>query len=144
MSSDTVFKSINDAKTNMDCIYDRLGPRAYARDLEKLNYAIPDVAKPVFQKLISHRKQRQDDTVHVLDLGCSYGVNAALLKHDLTMPNFGVKAAGICGLYTAERHPPKPAKETNRRAETVTYITDFGDPILVVHLVGDIELCLNL
>ncbi len=85
MSSDTVFKSINDAKTNMDCIYDRLGPRAYARDLEKLNYAIPDVAKPVFQKLISHRKQRQDDTVHVLDLGCSYGVNAALLKHDLSM-----------------------------------------------------------
>ena len=86
MSSDTVFESINDAKTNMDCIYDRPGPRTYARDLEKLNYAIPDVAKPVFQKLISHRKQRQDDTVHVLDLGCSYGVNAALLKHDLSMP----------------------------------------------------------
>lgn len=86
MSSDTVFESINDAKTNMDCIYDRPGPRTYARDLEKLNYAIPDVAKPVFQKLISHLKQRQDDTVHVLDLGCSYGVNAALLKHDLSMP----------------------------------------------------------
>ena len=86
MSSDTVFESINDAKTNMDCIYDRPGPRTYARDLEKLNYAIPDVAKPVFQKLISYRKQRQDDTVHVLDLGCSYGVNAALLKHDMSMP----------------------------------------------------------
>lgn len=86
MSSDTVFESINDAKTNMDGLYDRPGPRTYARDLEKLNYAIPDVAKPVFQKLISHRQQRQDDTVHVLDLGCSYGVNAALLKHDLSMP----------------------------------------------------------
>lgn len=86
MSSDTVFESINDAKTNMDGLYDRPGPRAYARDLEKLNYAIPDVAKPVFQKLISRRKQRQGDTVHVLDLGCSYGVNAALLKHDLSMP----------------------------------------------------------
>jgi len=85
MSSDTVFESINDAKTNMDGLYDRPGPRTYARDLEKLNYAIPDVAKPVFQKLISHRKQRQDDTVHVLDLGCSYGVNAALLRHDLSM-----------------------------------------------------------
>ena len=86
MSSDTVFESINDAKMNMDCIYDRPDPRAYSRELEKLNYAIPDVARPVFQKLISHLKQRQDDTVHVLDLGCSYGVNAALLKHDLSMP----------------------------------------------------------
>jgi len=53
--------------------------------LQKLDYAIPGVAKPIFQKLIRHLQKYRDNTVHVLDLGCSYGVNAALLKHDLSM-----------------------------------------------------------
>jgi predicted TPR repeat methyltransferase len=87
MSRDAVFEEINDAKANMDDIYDRPDPRAYFRALKKLGYAIPGTAKPIFEKLISHLRARQDDTVHVLDLGCSYGVNAALLKHDLSMPD---------------------------------------------------------
>ena len=86
MSIDTVFETINEAKTNMDHIYDQSDPRAYSRELRKLGYAIPGAAKPVFQRLISQLQRRQIDTVHVLDLGCSYGVNAALLKHDLSMP----------------------------------------------------------
>ncbi len=86
MTSDTDFENINDAKVNMDHIYDQPDPRAYSRELERLGYAIPGIAKPVFQKLISHLRRRQDDPVHVLDIGCSYGVNAALLKHNLSMP----------------------------------------------------------
>jgi len=82
---DVAFEEINEAKANMDSIYDQSDPRAYFRELEKLDYAIPNAAKPIFQKLITHRRRGQDDTVHVLDLGCSYGVNAALLKHDLSM-----------------------------------------------------------
>ena len=85
MSVDTVFEEINEAKANMDHIYDQPDPRAYFRELKKLNYAIPDTAKPIFQRLIAHLQDRQDDPVHVLDLGSSYGVNAALLKHDLSM-----------------------------------------------------------
>ena len=30
-------------------------------------------------------QRRGDDAIRILDLGCSYGVNAALLKHDLSM-----------------------------------------------------------
>lgn len=85
MLSDTVFEEINEAKANMDHIYDQPDPRAYFRELEKLGYTIPGVAKPIFQKLISHLQRQQNDSIHVLDLGCSYGVNAALLKHDLSM-----------------------------------------------------------
>jgi len=85
MSDDTTFEEINEAKANMDDVYDQSDPRAYFRELHKLDYAIPDNAKPIFQKLIHHLQQRRDDTVNVLDLGCSYGVNAALLKHDLSM-----------------------------------------------------------
>ena len=85
MSVETTFEEINVAKANMDDVYDQSDPRAYFRELQKLDYAIPDNAKPIFQKLIHHLHKRHDDTVNVLDLGCSYGVNAALLKHDLSM-----------------------------------------------------------
>lgn len=83
--TDADFEEINEAKAKMDHIYNRSDPRDYFRELKKLGYAIPGIAKPIFQKLIGHLQQRHDDTIHVLDLGCSYGVNAALLKHDLSM-----------------------------------------------------------
>ena len=85
MSDDTTFEKINAVKASMDDIYDQSDPRAYFRELHKLGYTIPGIAKPIFQKLIHHLQRRRDDTVHVLDMGCSYGVNAALLKHDLSM-----------------------------------------------------------
>lgn len=86
MSSDAAFEEINEAKANMDHIYDQPDPRAYFRELRKLGYVIPGLAKPIFQKLISHLRRQPNDTVRVLDMGCSYGINAALLKHDLSMP----------------------------------------------------------
>lgn len=86
MSDGAVFEEINEAKANLDGIYDQPDPRDYFRKLKPLRYGIPDAAKPIFQRLISYLRRRRRETVHVLDLGCSYGVNAALLKHDLSMP----------------------------------------------------------
>lgn len=85
MTRDTAFAKINRVKANLNGIYDQPDPRAYFRELGKLDYAVPGRAKPIFQKLIYHLQRRGDDAVHILDLGCSYGVNAALLKHDLSM-----------------------------------------------------------
>ncbi len=85
MVSEITFVDINKTKARMDHIYDQPDPRAYFHELKKLSYAIPGAAKPLLQKLISHRRRYQNNPVHVLDLGCSYGVNAALLKHDLSM-----------------------------------------------------------
>lgn len=79
------FQDINEAKVNMDHIYNQPDPRAYFRELKKLNYSIPDTALPIFRKIVEQVRREEDDTVHVLDLGCSYGVNAALLKHGLSM-----------------------------------------------------------
>jgi len=79
------YDEINEVKADMDHIYNEPDPRAYFRELQKLGYAIPGAAQPVFQKLISHLRRRRDETIHILDLGCSYGVNAALLKYDLSM-----------------------------------------------------------
>lgn len=86
MTSETTFEAINEAKANMDHIYDQPDPRAYFGELRALGYAIPDAAKPIFKRLISHLRRCREDPVRILDLGCSYGVNAALLKHDLSMP----------------------------------------------------------
>ena len=85
MSVNNAFEESNEAKADMDYIYDQPDPRAYFHELKMLDYAIPGIAKPIFQKLISLLTHQRDDSVHVLDLGCSYGVNAALLKHDLSM-----------------------------------------------------------
>ena len=87
MSAYAASDDMNEAKANMDHIYDQPDPRAYFRELRKYGYAIPGAAKPIFQKLISRLRRQRNDTVHLLDLGCSYGVNAALLKHDLSMPD---------------------------------------------------------
>ena len=85
MPEELAFEEINEAKASMDHIYDQRDPRAYFRELNHLGYAIPGEAKPIFQKLISHLQGRRRDQINILDLGCSYGVNAALLKHDLSM-----------------------------------------------------------
>lgn len=85
MTSDAQFEDINETKANMDHIYNQLDPRDYFRELKEFDYSIPDAAKPIFQKLINHLRKRRGDTIHILDLGCSYGINAALLKYNLSM-----------------------------------------------------------
>jgi hypothetical protein len=78
-------QAINRAKANMDHIYAEPDPRAYFRELDRVDYAIPDRAKPVFRALIDHLAARRGAPIRTLDLGCSYGINAAILKHDLSM-----------------------------------------------------------
>ena len=85
MTADITFEAINQAKSSIDEIYFQPDPRAYLQELKKLDYAKPGNAKPVFQKLIDRLQSERDHEVQVLDLGCSYGLNAALLKHDMTM-----------------------------------------------------------
>ena len=85
MTHDVAFDQINEAKVNMDGIYDQQDPRAYFRELKKLDYEIPGAAKPIIQQLIGHLQSASKEPVHVLDIGSSYGVNAALIKYDMTM-----------------------------------------------------------
>ncbi|MET8680203.1 class I SAM-dependent methyltransferase [Streptomyces sp. NPDC004647] len=73
-------------KVSLDHIYTQPDPRAYFSTLRELDYCIPQLAKPYFAKLIQeYRESQQVLTPNVLDIGCSYGINAALLKCDATM-----------------------------------------------------------
>lgn len=85
MAEQAITEDPGEAKANMDAIYIQPDPRAYFRELGKVDYIIPDLAKPVFQALAGALRARRDGPLQALDLGCSYGVNAALLKHDLSM-----------------------------------------------------------
>ncbi len=86
MANDAEFEEINTAKANLDKIYDQPDPRIYFSELRELQYGIPGAAKPIFQRLCAQLRKRRDPPIRVLDLGCSYGVNAALLKYGLSMP----------------------------------------------------------
>lgn len=73
-------------KISLDHIYTRPDPRAYFSTLRELDYNIPELAKPHFRRLIAeYREARRVPSPAVLDIGCSYGINAALVKYGATM-----------------------------------------------------------
>ena len=53
-------------------------PRAYFSVLGALDYVIPDVAEPVIRQVLAAKAQADGHDPTVLDVGCSYGINAAL------------------------------------------------------------------
>jgi hypothetical protein len=84
MADATTFREIalspNQYKANFDSAYDGPDPREYFRRLGGLDYTIPDLAKEIFRPLIRRRETEMGRSAKVLDLGCSYGVNAALIR----------------------------------------------------------------
>ncbi|TDC82677.1 class I SAM-dependent methyltransferase [Actinomadura sp. 7K507] len=73
-------------KVSLDHIYTRPDPRAYFSTLRELGYIIPELAKPHFHRFIAeYREAHQVRSPTVLDIGCSYGINAALVKYGATM-----------------------------------------------------------
>ncbi|WP_220447687.1 class I SAM-dependent methyltransferase [Nonomuraea diastatica] len=69
-------------KADFNDIYDRPDPRAYFDRLGSLDYAVPHHGQRVFLKVLD---ALDVDSPTVVDLCCSYGVNAALMKCDLTL-----------------------------------------------------------
>lgn len=68
-------------KSGFDDIYDRADPYGYYDRLQQLSYEIPAHGTTIFRRLLD----RMDDATTVLDLCCSYGINAALLNHTLDL-----------------------------------------------------------
>jgi SAM-dependent methyltransferase len=83
MTVESGFSELNDKKSDFSKIYTERDPREYFRVLGQLDYIVPHVAQPVLDQLIRARAETQDDPVTVLDLGCSYGLNGALMKYAL-------------------------------------------------------------
>ncbi len=84
--NDEAMKLDNTGKIVLNHIYNESDPRAYYTTLSEFDYSIPEEAAPVFRNVIGAMRDRSEsDALNVIDLGCSYGVNAAILKHGLSM-----------------------------------------------------------
>lgn len=75
--------SPNETKANFNRVYNGPDPREYFRQLSGLDYVIPDLAKEIFRRLVRHRETDLGRPVKVLDVGCSYGINAALIRYPI-------------------------------------------------------------
>ncbi|MEU1015222.1 hypothetical protein ABZ383_19615 [Streptomyces sp. NPDC005900] len=98
MATDRPRKRTASGKTRFDDLYDQPDPRAYFRTLAPYEYEIPHHAQAVFRRTRDLRAQvpGSGGPVTVLDVCCSYGINAALLNHDLTL-------ADLYAHYTSAR-----------------------------------------
>lgn len=76
-------------KANFTDVYNQPDPRAYFRRLGQWDYEIPAHGERVFSALLGARHKlagrEREEPPTVVDVCCSYGVNAALLKCDLTL-----------------------------------------------------------
>ena len=53
--------------------------------MKKLQYCIANLTKPLYLFLAKHLFNKLDRPLNVVDIGSSYGINSALMRHDLTM-----------------------------------------------------------
>jgi carnitine O-acetyltransferase len=90
-------------KVSLGHIYNQPDPRAYFRTLCALDYRLPQLAKPYFSKIIDEcQESRPTRRLRVLDVGCSYGINAALLKLDVAMDELYDRYVGKTGDSTGD------------------------------------------
>ncbi|WP_412772351.1 class I SAM-dependent methyltransferase [Nitrobacter sp.] len=78
------FSRINQSKADFDDIYIQDDPRSYFSILGDLDYMITDVAEPVIRQILSAKASATATEPVVLDVGCSYGINAAVHRFPLT------------------------------------------------------------
>jgi SAM-dependent methyltransferase len=95
-------------KISFDDVYAAPDPRPYFHTLGDVDYQLPQLAKPYLAKMIDER-----EALTVLDIGCSYGVNAALYRCDTSMDDLyayytGEEAARLdrAGLIARDRALP--------------------------------------
>ncbi len=79
------YSEVNAIKANFDAIYRQEDPRDYYLALGNLDYVIPEIASPAFLQLARRLSVLKGRPVTVLDVGCSYGVLSAIMRHGLTM-----------------------------------------------------------
>ncbi|UVK48577.1 hypothetical protein BPNPMPFG_007982 (plasmid) [Mesorhizobium sp. AR07] len=77
---------IQGAKHDFTASYNGRWPHAYFRACLAVDYMLPDRAKPIFERIFAdYRRIRNKTKLKIIDVGCSYGVNAALLRTDLDL-----------------------------------------------------------
>lgn len=79
------FLAGNAHKADFNDIYSAPDPRSYYSVLCGLNYVIPDLARDVIAQVIARLEDIRGRPIKVVDLGCSYGINAALARFPIDL-----------------------------------------------------------
>jgi hypothetical protein len=98
---------INRNKAVFDDIYSMSDPRAYFSVLGALDYMIPDVAETAIRQILSAKAALHGGETNVLDIGCSYGINAAVHR-------FPVNFASLLQRYARREMMEVPSAEMVR------------------------------
>jgi len=72
-------------KKDFTDIYTQDSPYEYLKEMDRLEYTIPDSTKSLYVPLIEKLEEALSRPINVLDLGSSYGINSSLMKYNLTM-----------------------------------------------------------
>ena len=79
-------QEINQKKLDLNDVYNLRDPESYYQSMAQYEYDLPEGAKPYFQKVINaYRQDKSVNSLKILDIGCSYGINAAILKFHKSM-----------------------------------------------------------
>lgn len=93
-------------KANFESIYGLEDPRGYFNTLGEYDYRIPQHGQRVFSSLIEARREEEpgERPPEVVDVCCSYGINAALLKHETTLDDLYARYGSeeLAGLSSEE------------------------------------------
>lgn len=123
MTQLTEFDLDDDGKIDLHPVYNRPDPRAYYQTLQRLDYWIPAAAEPLFRRVIDlFRETRRRRRATLVDVGSSYGVNAAILKH-------GFCLADLFRLYGGGATAGLPTRDLIARDRSL--FNGEGDPDLV-------------
>jgi len=119
----------DDGKAQLDHLYTEPDPRMYLGSLRKLEYQIPQLAKPRFARLIDELRSIRE-TVTVVDIGCGYGINGVLLRCDLTMEAL-YERYGSASLMTREELLARDRSLCSGRSPGVRFVgLDVSRPAL--------------
>ena len=121
-------------KANFDHVYDLPDPRGYFEALGSLDYLAPEHARRLFPTLLQGVGAGGVPS-GVLDLCCSYGVNAALLRHDLTLDDLYARYASpeLAGLSTEDLTDADRSFYAERRHASPPGITGADSAANAVH-----------
>ncbi|MEV6841413.1 hypothetical protein AB0N17_44375, partial [Streptomyces sp. NPDC051133] len=131
-------------KSCFDVIYNQPDPRPYFTRLAPLGYETPHHAQPFFRRIAAERAALSDGHPFppaVLDLCCSYGINAALLNHNVTLAQLYQRYTSRTALAMTTAQLAAWDREfyaKRRRPDALpVFGLDIAAPALLLNALGD-------
>ncbi|MER8522878.1 hypothetical protein NKH56_26430 [Mesorhizobium sp. M1076] len=132
---------IQGAKYDFMASYNRTWPHAYFRAHLALDYMIPDRAKPIFERIFAdYRRVRNKTRLKIIDVGCSYGINAALLRTDLDLDDLYAAYLGPSGSLSRRKEIEHRAFFRNRGLRDDIQFVGVDPSFRAVHYALDLGL----